>query len=180
MQAAVFELPDDLIRAVYPELRRLAGALLRGERCNHTLQRTALVHEALIRVFGNRPKPDVPQHMLLALTARHMRQALIDYGRRRRSQKRGGAIVRVPLEEHADGCLGNRDSLLSLNGALETLGAFDSRALSVVELKFFCGFTNEEVSKILGVSDSTVEADWQFARAWLYGVLAGGTPRSGV
>ncbi|MFN7936616.1 MAG: ECF-type sigma factor [Bryobacteraceae bacterium] len=180
MEASAIEFPEDLIGAVYPELRRMAAALLRGERANHTLQRTALVHEALLRVFGKRPMVGVPRQALLALAARQMRQTLIDHGRKHRSQKRGGGQGRIALIEDWNGAAGDRDSLLALNAALEKLGSFDARALSVVELKFFCGFTNDETAEILGVCGSTVEANWQFARAWLFGVLGGGARRPGV
>ncbi|MBS1825364.1 MAG: sigma-70 family RNA polymerase sigma factor [Acidobacteria bacterium] len=179
MEAAAVELPEDLIRAVYPELRRMAAMFLRRERPNHTLQRTALVHEALLRVFGRRPMTGVPEQALLALAARQMRQALIDHGRKHRSQKRGSGLGLTGLGSAGNGGMVDQDSLFALNAALEKLGAFDARALSVVELKFFCGFTNEETAQILGVCGSTVETDWQFARAWLYGVL-GGVARSGV
>jgi RNA polymerase sigma factor (TIGR02999 family) len=162
-----------LIGTVYPELKEMAARLLRRERDGHTLQRTALVHEAFIRLFGERPGQHLAVHNFLGLAAHQMRQILIDYARKHKSQKRGGELERVPLFE-ADSPLviGVEDSLLALNEALDRLGTIDARALSVVELKFFCGYTNAETAAILRISDGTVEADWQFARSWLYGTLA--------
>jgi RNA polymerase sigma factor (TIGR02999 family) len=165
------ETNDNLIRAVYPELREMAARLLRRERVDHTLQRTALVHEAFIRLFGQRPGQTLSTQNFLGLAAHQMRQILIDYGRKHNSQKRGGEFARVPLFEADPSTARDEDSLLALNEALDLLGKIDSRALSVVELKFFSGYTNDEAAEILGVSDGTVESDWQFARSWLFGAL---------
>jgi RNA polymerase sigma factor (TIGR02999 family) len=174
------EANQDLIRAVYPELREMAAWLLRRERDDHTLQRTALVHEAFIRLFGRSPDQTLSAQNFLALAAHQMRRILIDYGRKRHSQKRGGEFVRVPLFESEPSIVRDEDSLLALNEALDLLGKIDSRALSVVELKFFGGYTNEEAAEILGVSDGTVEGDWQFARSWLFGALTDKDARSRV
>jgi RNA polymerase sigma-70 factor, ECF subfamily len=163
---------EHLIRAVYPELREMASRLLRRERENHTLQRTALVHEAFIRLFGGRPVDGISPQALLARAAHQMRQILIDYGRKHRSQKRGGGWARVPLYEVDPSFTRDEDSLLALNQAVDRLGKLDPRALSTVELKFFCGCSNAQAAEILSVSDGTVEADWQFARSWLFGALA--------
>ena len=170
------ETNENLIRAVYPELREIAARLLRGERDDHTLQRTALVHEAFIRLFGRSPDQTLSAQNFLGLAAHQMRQILIDYGRKRHAQKRGGEFSRVPLFDANLSAARDEDSLLALNEALDRLGEIDSRALSVVELKFFAGYTNDEAAEILGVSDGTVEADWQFARSWLFGAL---TDKSG-
>lgn len=162
---------EQLIRALYPELREMAGRLLRKERGHHTLQRTALAHEAFIRLFGTHPDPSLAPNAFLSLAAHQMRNILIDYGRRRSALKRGGDFVHVPLLQIASPTSTGADVLLSLNEALERLGRLDPRSLSVVELKFFGGFTNPETAGILGVSDTTVESDWQFARSWLFGEL---------
>lgn len=162
---------EKLIEAVYPEMRNMAERLLRGERDGHTLQSTALAHEAFIRLFGEYPvEPDSLQGFL-ALAAHKMRGILIDYGRKRHARKRGGSAIQVPLLENHLATASDEDTLLGLNEALERLGRVDPRALSVVELKFFCGYTNPETARILGVSDGTVESDWQFARSWLFGAL---------
>jgi RNA polymerase sigma factor (TIGR02999 family) len=169
---------ERLAQAVYPELREMAGRLLRRERNDHTLQRTALVNEAFVRLFKNPPKPDLSCRELYSLAAHQMRNILIDYGRRHSSLKRGGDFVREPLFEADRSLCRNPDSLLALNEALDRLGMTDSRALSVVELKFFGGYTNAETAAILGFSDGTVEENWQFARSWLYGVLSDRGTRS--
>ncbi len=162
---------DELIRAVYPELRGMAARLLRGERDGHTLQRTALVHEAFIRLFGRCPDETSTAREFLALAGRQMRHILIDYARKHRSLKAGGGLLRVELFDSQLAVARDVDSLLSLNQALDRLGEFDSRAHAVVELKFFGGFTNAETAEILEVSIATVEENWQFARSWLYGAL---------
>jgi len=162
---------EALVIAVYQELREMAARLLRRERDDHALQRTALVHEAFIRLFGTRPGAAVSQQHFLALAAHQMRLILIDYGRRHNSEKRGGKASRVPLFEAESGDAAGSDALLALDEALGRLGKIDPRALSVVELKFFSGHTTDEVAEILGVSDGTVEADWKFARSWLFGNL---------
>lgn len=157
-----------MIRALYPELRRLAGNLLRRERPDHTLQSTALVHELYLRVSQRVQLHDVGSRRFLALAAHEMRQILVDHGRKHRSQKRGGDCARVPLFEIDLGFSPNEDALLDLNEALERLGERDARALAVVELKFFAGFTTAETAAVLAVSDATVENVWQHARLWLF------------
>lgn len=162
---------EALIREVYPELREMAGCLMRRERAGHTLQRTALVHETFIRLFGVHPGGTTSVRSFLALAAHQMRNILIDYARRHRSLKAGGGYSRVPLFEVEDGRAQDADALLALNEALDRLGELDERALSVVELKFFGGFTTAEAAAVLQVSDGTVEEDWHFARSWLFGAL---------
>ncbi len=157
-----------MIRALYPELRRLAGNLLRRERPDHTLQGTALVHELFLRVSHRVQAHEIGNRRFLALAAHEMRQILVDHGRKHRSRKRGGDCERVPLFEIDLGFAPNEDALLDLNEALERLGLRDGRALAVVELKFFAGFTTVETAAILGVSDATVENVWQHARLWLF------------
>lgn len=171
---------EDLIKAAYPELREMAARLLRRERDDHTLQRTALVHEAFIRLFGIKPEDMSSQENFLALAAHLMRQILVDYARKHGAKKRGGEFGRVPLFEADMYADRDEDSLFALDEALERLGRIDERALYVVELKFFCGYTNRETARILRVSDGTVEADWQFARSWLFGILADKTRPSRV
>jgi len=171
--ALAWQDPQALVQAVYPELRRIAGRLLRRERAEHTLQRTALVHEACLRLLGNVSLRDYTPESFLALAAHQMRQVLIDYGRKRGAQKRGGDLTRVPLLEAECGFARDEDSVLALNEALERLGELEPRALAVVELKFFGGCTNAEAAEILTVSEGTVEAVWLHARLWLYRALNG-------
>lgn len=162
---------EQSIGAFYAELKEIAGHLLRGERANHTLQRTALAHETFMRLFAKRRIKELDLPTLLPLAARQMRQVLVDYGRKRRAQKRGGGLLRVPLFESDHCIVRDEDSFLALNEALEELGKLDPRALSVVELKFFRGCTNQEAAAELGVSDGTIEAVWLHARLWLYRAL---------
>ena len=171
------EANEALICDVYPELREMAGRLLRRERQGHTLQRTALVHEAFLRLFGTCPAESTCARSFLALVAHQMRYILIDYGRKHRSLKSGGGFTRVQLFDGAAAQVRDEDTWLALDEALDELGEVDARALAVVELKFFAGFTNEETAEILDVSGSTVDEDWQFARSWLYGMLTDKAPR---
>lgn len=172
MISGTAETPETLLRAVYPELRQMAAGLLRRERADHTLQRTALVHEAFIRLFGKDFTRAISPQEFIARAAHQMREILIDYARKHKSKKRGGDCSRVPLVEADLGTDRDDVTLLSLDEALDRLSKIDPRASSVVELKFFGGHTNAETGAILGISDGTVEADWQFARSWLYGVFS--------
>ena len=151
---------------------------MRRERTAHTLQRTALVHEAWLRLLGNVSLRDYTPESFLALAAHQMRQVLIDYGRKRGAQKRGGELTRVPLLEADFAFARDEDSVLALNEALERLGELEPRALAVVELKFFGGCTNGEAAEVLKVSEGTVEAVWLFARLWLYRALNGPVQRN--
>jgi len=166
----------NLIREIYPELREIAGRLLRRERDGHTLQRTALVHEALLRLFEAPPETTLPPQQFLALAAHKMRNILIDYGRRHRSLRRGGSFVRVPMFELEGVATRDEDTLLALDEALDRLGGLDGRLLAVVELKSFLGCTTDEAAEILGVAHSTVELDWTFSKAWLHRELTKSVP----
>jgi RNA polymerase sigma factor (TIGR02999 family) len=160
-----------VIEAVYPELRAMAGNLMTRERQGHILQRTALVNECFIRLFGNCPSGTISTGNFLAPAAHQMRHILIEHARREAAQKRGNRTVHVPLSE-GDGTIEPvEDEWLALDQVLDRLGGIDKRALSVVELRFFCGYTTLETAGILGVSGGTVESDWQFARSWLLRAL---------
>lgn len=162
-----------LFAIVYDELRRLAAAALRRERADHTLQPTALVHEAFLRLV------DVPEDRwndrghFIALAARAMRRVLVDHARGRNALKRGNAEVRVPFEDVdiAAGEPGDVD-LVALDDVLERLAALDARQARIVELRFFGGLTVEETAALIGSSPRTVKRDWQMARAWLRRELA--------
>lgn len=167
---------DRLVRAIYAELRRTAGGLMRRERPDHTLQPSALVHEALVRLLSGQALTDAPdRHYLFGAAAQAMRQVLVDHARRRRAGKRLGDRVRVPLDAALVAFDARGLDVLSLHEALERLAGSHHRPAQVVELRFFGGLSVPEVAEALGVSDTTVEADWRFARAWLRGQL-GGTP----
>lgn len=158
----------------------MAGRILRLERGDHTLQRTALAHEAFLRLFALQQGKILPEREFLSLAAHKMRQILVDHARRRRSKKRGGDLTRVSESESDQGFARDEVYVLAIDEALTRLGNIDARAASVVELKFFCGHTNEEVAELLGVSDGTIESDWQFARSWLFGILKDNDRRSRI
>ena len=167
---------ERLVRAIYDELRRTAGGLMRRERPGHTLQTTALVHEALLRLLDGDVLADVPNHRyLFAAAAQAMRQVLVDHARRRRARKRDGNRVRVPLDQVLAGFDDKGLDVIALHDALERLAQEHPRPAQVVDLRFFGGLSVPEVAEIFEVSDTTIESDWRFARAWLRGQL-GGTP----
>ncbi len=157
-----------MFRELYPELRMIAGRLVRGERAGHTLQRTALVHEAFLRLMAGCATPELSRESFLGLAGHKMRMILVDHARKHRAQRRSGSLVQVPLFESEHIWERDEDEFLALNAAVDRMAEFHSRGASVVELKFFAGFTSREISAILGVSDSTVESDWAYARAWLF------------
>lgn len=167
---------DRLLPAVYDELRRLAASYLGRERPGHTLQPTALVHEAYLRlVHHDRVSYEGRSHFF-AVGARMMRRLLVDHARRKGSRKRGGDALRVTLDaELVRSVIGgalDAASFLALDDALHRLADLDERAARVVELRFFGGLTMKEVADHLGVSKRTAEGDWTHARAWLRRELA--------
>jgi RNA polymerase sigma factor (TIGR02999 family) len=163
---------DRLIGAIYDELRRRAAKLMRQERPGHTLQPSALVHEALLRLLEGDALADIPDRgCLLAAAAVAMRRVLVDHARRRNAARREGGWARRPL----DGALAYFEErgldVLALHEALDRLAGEHSRPAQVVDLRFFAGLPVPEVAEVLGVSVTTVEGDWRFARAWLLGQL---------
>ncbi len=157
---------DELIVHVYEELRRLAAAYLRRERADHTLQPTALVHEAYMRLAAQEGVDWLNREHFIGVAAEMMRRVLVDHARGRGRDKRGKGF-RLPLAE-ADGFVeGETDELVELDEALRRLGRRHPQKSRVVELRFFGGLSIEETARVLEVSDSTVERDWKFARAWL-------------
>ena len=170
---------DELVAALYQELRVMARRDLAAERAGHTLQPTALVHEAWMRLFGKDPEGagfENRAHFFSAASTA-VRRVLADHARRRQAEKRGGARTRVPLSdvEPADGDLGlsvDSEDVVLLDDALERLAKFAPDQARVVELRFFGGLTTPEAARALGVSESTVERSWRVARAWLRGEIA--------
>lgn len=155
---------------VYRELHRIAGRCMRSERPEHTLQTTALVHEALLRLFGaNVPWRD--RGHFYAVAARQMRRILVDHARHRRRQKRGGDFQQVPLEDAGEVAGPDRMNLVELDEALRALASFDQRKHDIVELHYFGGLTIDETAAALGVSLKTVQLDLRFAEAWLHHAL---------
>jgi RNA polymerase sigma-70 factor, ECF subfamily len=167
---------DALLPVVYEELRRLAAAYLRRERPGQTLQPTALVHEAYLRLMKDRPDRWQNRAHFCAIAAHSMRQILIERARARGAQKRGGAQPRVTLDE---GLVAGEPSptvdLIALDQALERLEAVDPEQARLVELRFFGGLTIEETAEAMNISPATVKRHWTVARAWLARELADGS-----
>ncbi len=159
---------------VYEELRSMAASFLRGERKNHTLQPTALVHEAFLKLVDQSRVDWKGRTHFFAVSAAAMRRILIDHARSRGRLKRGGGWQRVLLDQEAPVELEESD-WVGLNDALEALSKVDPQEARMVELRFFGGLTVEEVAHILGVSKRKVEADWTHAKAWLRAMLTSGT-----
>jgi RNA polymerase sigma factor (TIGR02999 family) len=157
-----------LIPLVYDELHRLARQQMRHERPDHTLQATALVHEAYLRLISPPERTWQNRTHFIRIAGQVMRRMLIDHARARRTAKREGGLRRVPLEEPLLLTEDQSDELLALNDALERLGQIDARQSRVVEMRFFGGLTVEETADALSISPKTVKRDWTVARAWLY------------
>jgi RNA polymerase sigma factor (TIGR02999 family) len=156
-----------LVPLVYKELRRLAHYHLQAERPDHTLQSTALVHEAFLRMLGGQPVQLENRAHFIAVASRLMRQILVDYARERRASKRDGGcridvecLEALPVKSDAE--------LLALDDALDELGRIDERQGKIVEMKFFGGLSAPEISSVLGISRATVDRDWATARVWLH------------
>jgi RNA polymerase sigma factor, sigma-70 family/RNA polymerase sigma factor, TIGR02999 family len=158
---------DELLPAVYDSLRDIARNQLRGERADHTLQTTELVHEAYMKLVNHETVDWQDRQHFFAVAARAMRQILVDHARKREAQKRGKAPSEVPLDDVTPQKeLGPAD-LIALNDALDRLAAHDERKAQVVECRFFGGYTTQETADVLDVSRSTVVRDWRAAQAWL-------------
>ncbi len=158
---------DQLFPLVYDELRRIAAAQLRNERADHTLQTTALVNEAYLKLVDQTRVQWRNRAQFLAVAARAMRRILIDYARTRSREKRGGGRVPVTLEEIPSDTGSRLDQLLELDDVLARLSALQPRQARVVEMRIFGGAGMEEIAGALGVSVATAERDWRTARAWL-------------
>ena len=178
--------PADLMPLVYDELRRIAAGYVRGERPGQTLQATALVNEAFVRMAAERTRQFNGRTHFLAIAALSMRQILIQRARARRALKRGGAPVRVTLDDArvapdkiqagfapSDQNRHNDIDVLALDEALNKLAALDDTLARIVELRYFGGLTVEETAEVVGVSPATVKRQWTLARAWLKRALEG-------
>jgi RNA polymerase sigma factor (TIGR02999 family) len=152
---------------VLDELRRIARRCLHGERAGHSLQATALVNEAFLRLVGVQHVDWKSRIHFLAMSATLMRRVLVDAARARRSEKRGGDAIRVTFDEALVGDRGRGDDVVRLDEALDALAVIDERKSRVVELRFFGGLSIEETATALQVSEKTVMRDWEFAKAWL-------------
>lgn len=160
---------DAMLPLVYEELRHIAGLLLRGGRPGHTLQPTALVHEAWLKIQGalDGGAQIHDRTHFLAVAARAMRQVLVNHARDRKTQKRGGEARRLPLDDCVDLIEEQTGDLVALNDVLDRLAGDDPRSARIVEMRVFGGMTVEEVADALDLATSTVKSDWRFARSWL-------------
>jgi RNA polymerase sigma factor (TIGR02999 family) len=157
---------------VESELHRLADSYLRRERAGHTLQTTALVNEAYLRLIGDAAIEWQDRAHFFAIAAQLMRRILVDHARRRRKLKRGGDALRVSLAEVENDAHEPSADILALDDALSSLAKFDARKSQIVELKFFGGLKEEAIAEMLAISLRTVQREWNLARAWLYQELA--------
>jgi RNA polymerase sigma-70 factor, ECF subfamily len=158
---------DELVPVVYGELRRLARHYMRGERGGHTLQTTALVNEAYLRLVRHENVAWQSRAHFFGMAAQAMRRVLVDHARSRGYAKRGGGAVRVTLDDGALVAAGRAEEVIALDEALARLEALDPRKARVVELRFFAGLSNEEAAEALGVAEVTVRREWRTAKAWL-------------
>lgn len=164
---------DALLPVVYGELRRQAGRYLRRERSNHTLQPTALVNEAFLRLVEQRDVRWKNRAHFFGIAAQAMRRVLVDHARANGRLKRGGPQARVTLDEATMGAEGRSVDLLAMDEALERLAALDARQARIVELRYFAGLSIEETAEVIGISPATVKREWSMARAWLRRAVTG-------
>ena len=162
---------EKLTPLVYEELRRLAHHYMEGQRPDHTLQTTALVNEAYLRLADQTRPNFTNRSHFFAVAAQAMRQILVNHAKASQSQKRGGGACKVELDEAALISPEQTTEILDLNEALERLGTLDSRKAQVVELRFFGGLNHDEIAEVMKVSPVTVRRDWVFAKAWLHNEL---------
>ena len=168
---------DDLVPLVYDDLRRLAAGYMLGESPGHSLQPTALVHEAYVRLIDQRQVKWRNRAHFFGVAASMMRRLLIDHARARRADKRGGGVEKITLDGAEVAAEGpNEVDVLALHESLERLAKLDPQQERVVELRYFGGLTIEEAAEVMGISPATVVRDWTFAKAWLRAEL---TQRAG-
>jgi len=164
---------DELYPLVYGELHRLARRYMSKERKGHTLQTTALINEAYVRLVDQRNVQWANRSHFFAISAQIMRRILIDHARRHAYAKRGGGARQVSLDETATMTQGDFSEFIRLDEALKSLAQLDPRRSQVVELRYFGGLNNEEIAGVLNISENTVIRDWNMARAWLHRQLTG-------
>ena len=163
---------DALIPAVYQELRRMADYYLRGENVGHSLQPTALVHEAYLRLIDQTKVDWQNRAHFFGVAAQMMRRILVDHAKAKHRVKRGGTATKVSLDETVNLSSDRAAELVALDDALKVLDELDERKSRIVELRYFGGLTVDETAQVLGVSDKTVMRDWNLAKAWLYQQLS--------
>ncbi len=167
---------DELLPLIEHELRRRAAGYMRRERQNHTLQPTALVNEAFLKLVDQRNVRWQNRAHFFAVASQAMRRILVDHARTRHRAKRGGSAPPVTLDEAMIAAEGRSIDLLALDQALERLAALDPRQARIVELRFFGGQSVEETAEILSISPATIKREWSMARAWLHAELSGTAP----
>ena len=165
---------DDLLPLVYLELRRRARSYLRRERADHTLQPTALVHEAYLKLAGQDRARWKNRAQFFGVAAQMMRRILVDHAREHQSAKRPGSALRIAFDDRIGAVAPHDCEVLLLEDALRDLTTLDPRQGQIVELRYFAGMSEREVSEVLAISRSTVTREWQMARAWLYRRIAEG------
>ena len=164
---------DQLMPIVYDELRRQAARYLRREQAGHTLQTTALIHEAYVRLVDQRNVQWQNRAHFFGIAAQLMRRILVDHARSKKRAKRGGSDVRVSLNEATVAVQGQNLDVVAVDEALQRLAKIDEQQSRVVELRFFSGLTVEETAEVMGISAATVKRDWSMAKAWLHRELTG-------
>jgi RNA polymerase sigma factor (TIGR02999 family) len=167
------EAQEELFRLIYGELRRLADSYMRNQPSDHTLQPTALVNEAYLRLMRGADAPWNDRAHFLTAAARAMRSILVDFARRRKAQKRGGGRGKVTLDESAHAGKHPSAEVVAVHDALEKLEEVDPQGSRIVELRFFGGLSMEEAARILEISEATAYRSWNLARSWLYREIAG-------
>ena len=163
---------NQLMELVYGELHRIAAREMRREHGEHTLQTTAVVHEAYLRICRSEPIDWKDRAHFYAIAAQQLRRVLVDHARRVQSEKRGGGVIRVPLLDSDGPAICVDDRVLAVDQALNRLEALDPRAAKVVELRYFGGLSDAEAAEVLQISVATLKRDWQFAKSWLTAQLA--------
>jgi RNA polymerase sigma factor (TIGR02999 family) len=165
------EAASQLMELVYGELHRIAAREMRREHGEHTLQTTAVVHEAYLRICGSEPIDWKDRAHFYAVAAQQLRRVLIDHARRVQSEKRGGGIVKLSLWDSDGPAIGIDERVLAVDQALGRLELLDPRAAKAVELRFFGGLSEAEAAEALQISVATLKRDWEFAKTWLTGQL---------
>lgn len=164
---------NQILPHIYDELRRLAGGYLRRERSDHTLQPTALVHEAYMKLIDQRQVRWQSRAHFFGIAAQVMRRILMDHARKHIADKRGGRAEKLPLEEEILNVSHDRSAdLVALDEALDNLAKFDEQKARIVEMRYFGGLSIEETAEVLGVSVPTINRQWRTAKAWLYSEIA--------
>jgi RNA polymerase sigma factor (TIGR02999 family) len=162
---------DSLLPVIYDELRKLAANYLRRERPDHTLQPTALVHEAYLRLVDQTRVDWQNRAHFFGVAAQIMRRLLVDHARKHNAEKRGQDFQKLSLDENIDRAVERSAELIALDDALKTLATFDEQKARMVELRYFGGLSIEETAKVLGVTPTTIKRHWRLAKAWLHGEM---------